>query len=171
MEKSVLAQKILESCYLEGNFTLRSGITSKEYFDKYQVESSPQLLLEVANHLAPLIPKETQALAALEMGGIALGVALSLKTNLPCYFVRKKAKEYGTQKICEGGDIKGKKLCIIEDVITTGGQVLKSVKQLRDHGAIIDCVLCLIHRGETLDPLLKEGLKVIPLFDKKDLKI
>ena len=171
MEKSDLAKKIFKACYLEGNFTLRSGITSKEYFDKYMIESSPDLLSAVTDYLIPLIPKETEALAALEMGGLPIGTSLSLKTKLPVYFVRKKAKEYGTQKICEGGEIKDKKLCIIEDVITTGGQVIESVKELRKRGAFIDSVLCVIYRGKNLDPLTKEGLTVFKLFDQQDLKV
>ncbi len=172
MEKSDLAKKIFQICYLKGHFTLRSGITSTEYFDKYTIESSPELLSAVTDHLIPLIPKDTEVLAALEMGGLPIGTALSLKTKIPVYFVRKKAKEYGTQRICEGGKIQGKKLCIVEDVITTGGQVLQSVKELRKRGAIIDSVLCLIYRGKNLGLLEeKEGLKIFKLFDKQDLKV
>ena len=171
MEKSDLAKKIFQTCYLQGNFTLRSGITSKEYFDKYTIESSPELLSAIRDYLIPLIPKNTEGLAALEMGGLPIGTALSLKTKIPVYFVRKKAKDYGTQRICEGGEIKGKRLCIIEDVITTGGQVIQSVKKLREQGALVDSVLCIIYRGKSIAPLTKENLKVFKLFDQQDLKI
>jgi len=170
LTKSELAKKIFKACYLEGHFTLRSGLSSHEYFDKYRVESSPELLSAATRYLLPLIPKKIDGLAALEMGGIPLGTALSLETQIPVYFVRKKAKEYGTQRLCEGGEIKNKKLCIIEDVITTGGQVIQSTQELRQKGAIIDSVVCLIYRGHNLEPLHQSGLKLLNLFDKEDLK-
>ena len=169
LKKSPLAKKIFQACYLKGDFLLRSGQQSKEYFDKYALESSPELLASVAELMIPLIPKETEALAPLEMGGIPLGTALSLKTNLPVRFVRKKPKPYGTMRICEGGPIKGQRLCIIEDVITTGGQVIESVKELRARGAIISSALCVIFRGEHLQALEKENLKLFYLFSKEEL--
>ena len=169
MQKQELAKKIFQKCYLQGEFTLRSGKTSKEYFDKYALESDPEILQAVAEQLSILIPKDTEVLAALEMGAIPIGTALSLKTGLPIRFVRKKAKDYGTQKVCEGGDIVSKKLCVIEDVITTGGQVIKSVQDLRKEGAIIDTVVCVIHRGQDAKNLEQTGLNLISLFKKEDL--
>lgn len=169
IQKSELAKKIFQACYLKGDFLLRSGLRSSEYFDKYCMESSPELLASVTEHLIPLIPKETELLAALEMGGIPLGAALSLKTRLPIRFVRKKAKEYGTMRICEGGPVEGRRLCIIEDVITTGGQVIESTGELRKTGAIVSDVLCVIFRGESLQSLEEENLKLTYLFSKEDL--
>jgi len=169
LTKSELVKQIFSACYLKGDFLLRSGLRSPEYFDKYCIESSPELLASVTDYLFPLIPKGTELLASLEMGGIPLGTALSLKSNLPVRFVRKKAKPYGTMRICEGGLIKGKKLCVIEDVITTGGQVVESVRELRKAGAVVLDVLCVIFRGENLQTLEKENLKLSYLFSKKDL--
>lgn len=168
LTKSELAKQIFQVCHLKGDFLLRSGLRSQEYFDKYLIESSPELLASVTEYLAPLIPKNTELLASLEMGGIPLGTALSLKTNLPCRFVRKKAKEYGTMKICEGGPIKNQRLCLIEDVITTGGQVVESTKELRKAGAIVSDVLCVIFRGKDTKALEKENLKLSYLFNKED---
>ena len=167
MEKSILAKKIFETCYLTGHFTLRSGKTSNEYFDKYRMESHPELLQATAEHLAPLIPKDIDFLAGLEMGGIPIVTALSLQVKIPAVFVRKEAKTYGTKRLCEGKDIKGKKLCIIEDVITTGGQVIKSTQQLREAGAIVDHVLCVIHRGEQENPFQDIDLKLQSLFTRQ----
>lgn len=169
LSKADLAKKIFKACYLEGDFLLRSGSRSKEYFDKYCLESDPELLSQVTEHLAPLIPKGTEVLAGLEMGGLPLSTALSLKSRLPTRFVRKKEKDYGTMKICEGGEVKGKNLCLIEDVITTGGQVIESAKELRALGAIVSNVLCVIFRGEDSSVLEKEQIKLSYLFSKKDL--
>ena len=169
MEKSLLAKKILKICKLQGSFQLRSGLKSSEYFDKYLFEGIPSILDEVTSLMQDLIPKDTELLAGLEMGGIPIATSLSLKTQIPCRFVRKQAKDYGTQKLCEGGDIQGRKLCLIEDVITTGGQVLLSAKELRERGARIDTVLCVIHRGEDLSKLEEAKLNVRALFTKKEL--
>ena len=168
--KSELAKKVFQACHLKGDFLLRSGLRSQEYFDKYLLEASPELLAPIIEHLIPLIPKDTELLAALEMGGIPLGTSLSLKTNLPVRFVRKKAKEYGTMRICEGGPIKNQRLCLIEDVITTGGQVIESARELKKEGAIVSEVLCVIFRGEKAQALEKENLKLSYLFHKEDFE-
>ena len=169
LSKKDLAKKVFKACYLRGDFLLRSGLRSKEYFDKYCLESDPELLSQVTEHLAPLIPADTEVLAGLEMGGIPLSTALSLKSRLPSRFVRKKAKSYGTMRTCEGGEVKGKNLCLIEDVITTGGQVIESAKELRALGAVVSNVLCVIFRGEDSSALEKENLKLTYLFSKADL--
>lgn len=165
-----LAKKIYDISHLTGNFLLRSGKTSTEYFDKYQFECQPQLLKEIAKELKSLIPADTELLAGLEMGGIPIATALSLETGIPTVLVRKEAKEYGTAKLAEGPEIKGKKLCIIEDVITTGGQVALSTKDLRDRGAIVDTVLCVIYRGDHngQEPKITESeLQMKALFTKQ----
>ena len=147
MTHQELAKKIDAICHLKGDFLLRSGTRSADYFDKYRFESQPLLLKEIAEQMKNLIPKNVDALAALEMGGIPIGTALSLATGLPCAFIRKTAKDYGTCQYAEGIEVKGKKLCIIEDVITSGGQVLLSASDLRKSGATVDHVLCVINRG------------------------
>lgn len=171
MTRDALARAIYEISHLTGQFKLRSGTTSNEYFDKYRFEARPELLREIAKHLAPLVPPGTQALAGLEMGGIPIATALSLETGLPCVFVRKEAKVYGTCQFAEGLDIKGLKLCVIEDVVTTGGQVVLSTQDLRGAGAVVENVLCVIHRGSGSEPKLEEiGLKLRPLMTMADLK-
>ncbi len=170
MTHQELAQKIYTVSHLRGDFLLRSGQRSAEYFDKYRFESQPILLKEIAEQMKFLIPADTQILAALEMGGIPVGTALSLATGIPCVFVRKSAKEYGTCQFAEGLEIKDKKICLIEDVITSGGQVLLSTADLRKLGAIADTVLCVIHRGgEPAEKKLTEaGLRLKSLFIRAD---
>lgn len=170
MTKSDLANEIYKVAHLTGTFKLRSGQTSSEYFDKYRFESHPKLLKAIAEHMVPLIPKDTEVLAALEMGGIPVGTALSLLSSIPVCFVRKAAKTYGTEKFAEGIDIKDRKVCIIEDVITTGGQVIQSGQDLQTVGAKIDSVLCVINRGgdSASATLGKQGLRLISLFSRSD---
>lgn len=170
MTKPELAKKIYDVAYITGQFKLRSGQTSHEYFDKYRFEAQPELLKEIAQQMKALIPPGTQALAALEMGGIPVGTALSLLTGIPCIFVRKEAKEYGTCQFAEGLPVKGLKLCIIEDVITTGGQVLLSTADLRKAGAVVQDVLCVIHRGGGEEKLKEAGLSLKALMTMEELK-
>lgn len=170
MKKTELAQKIYEVAHLTGQFKLRSGQTSTEYFDKYRFEARPEVLKHIAEHMKALIPEGTQALAGLEMGGIPIATALSLATGLPCVFVRKEAKEYGTCQFAEGMDVKGLKLCVIEDVITTGGQVVISTNDLRNLGAHVTDVLCVIHRGGGEENLKKADLNLKALFTMAELK-
>lgn len=171
MTKQELARKIFEISHLTGQFKLRSGQTSTEYFDKYRFESRPEILREIAKQLAPLIPPGTEVLAGLEMGGIPVATALSLETGVPSAFIRKKAKDYGTCQFAEGMDLKGKKVCVIEDVITTGGQVLLSTEDLRSLGAQVTHVLCVIHRGSGKEQKISEmGLEMRALLTMEELK-
>jgi orotate phosphoribosyltransferase len=169
-DRQALCRAIYEVCYLTGEFKLRSGQTSTEYFDKYRFESQPSILKSVAKHLAPLIPAGTEVLAGLEMGGIPIATALSMETGLPVVFVRKKAKEYGTEKFAEGLDVKNKKLLIVEDVVTTGGQILLSTEDLRGLGAEVLNAVCVIQRGQDLSKFKESKLNLISLFTMDELK-
>ena len=171
MTKSEVAKKIYELSHITGEFLLRSGQISNEYFDKYLFEANPIVLAEIAKIMSELIPEGTEVLAGLEMGGIPVVTAISANTGMPAAFVRKKAKEYGTCKLAEGADVKGKHVLIIEDVVTTGGAIIKGANELREKGAIIDSVLCVIQRAEKAsDILAAEGLKLIPAFTMEYIK-
>src|SRR3954471_10425723 len=146
MTTPTLANRVYDAAHLTGTFTLRSGTTSTEYFDKYRFEADPVLLRDIAKALAPLVPDGIDALAGLELGGVPIATALSMVTGLPARFVRKEAKTYGTCLLAEGGDIEGMRLLVVEDVISTGGQVLQSTADLRERGAKVDTVLCVIDR-------------------------
>ena len=150
---------------------MHSGQISNEYFDKYLFESEPVLLLEIATIMETMIPSGTEIIAGLEMGGIPVVTALSIKTGMKSAFVRKKAKEYGTCKLAEGTDVNNKNVCVVEDVVTTGGQIIESVRELRQRGAKIDTVLCVILRDEkAMQILADEGLKIIPAFSMEYIK-
>ncbi|MEH7613529.1 orotate phosphoribosyltransferase [Gottfriedia acidiceleris] len=169
MDKVQLAQEIYHTSHLTGEFKLRSGLVSNEYFDKYLFESNPILLNEIADQLSKLIP-DTEILAGLEMGGIPIATALSLKTGIPVVFVRKKAKAYGTCKLAEGIDVQNKKVCIVEDVVTTGGQIKLSAEDLKQVGANVKDVLCVIDRKQNgKENLYEAGLILHSLLTMDDL--
>lgn len=172
MDRSSLAREIYNVSHITGTFKLRSGQISNQYFDKYLFEARSELLSEIADHMIQLIPDGTEVLAGLEMGGIPIATALSLKTGLPVAFVRKKAKDYGTCKLAEGADVKNKQICIIEDVVTTGGQIILSANDLRNIGAKVKYVMCVIQRSsDSKVTLAKEGLNLIPLFTMEELEL
>ena len=171
MDRHRLAAAIYDRAHLTGTFLLRSGATSSEYFDKYLFESDPELLVSIAEALVPLIPDDTEVLAGLELGGVPLAVVLGQITGLNVLFVRKKAKDYGTRRLAEGGEVAGKKLLIVEDVVTSGGQVVLSTRDLRELGAVVDSAVCVIDReaGGT-DALAAEGVALAALFTMEELK-
>lgn len=171
MNRKELCREIFKVSHLTGEFKLRSGKISNEYFDKYQFESSPLLLAEIAEQMQHLIPPKTEFLGALEMGGIPLATILALKTGLPITFVRKKAKDYGTQKFAEGPNIEGKRITLIEDVITTGGQIIESATDLRSIGGLVYQVICVIDRSEgKTEKIAAAGLEYQALFTMAELK-
>lgn len=165
-----LAREINELARLKGNFVLRSGRTATEYFDKYRFEAEPRLLDRIAAEMAKLVPAKTQVLAGLEMGGIPVVTALGRHTGLPCAFVRKKAKEYGTARLAEGAEVQGRQVLVVEDVVTSGGQVIISADDLRRLGAHIDHALCVIDRQDGgAEALAVQGIELISLFTRADL--
>ncbi|MDE0683945.1 MAG: orotate phosphoribosyltransferase [Candidatus Poribacteria bacterium] len=146
MTKTELAKQIREASYLTGEFKLRSGSISNFYWDKYRFESHPTLLTAIAAEMAKRLPSSCDGLAGLELGGIPLATALSLQTGIPCFYVRKEAKTYGTCNLIEGGVKAGSRLVVIEDVITTAGQVCTSIEQIRAAGYRVAHVVAAIDR-------------------------
>jgi orotate phosphoribosyltransferase len=165
-----LAADIDACCRLTGEFTLRSGQVATEYFDKYLFEADPLLLARVAREMIQLVPQHTELLAGLELGGVPIATSISGILGMPTLFVRKQAKTYGTAKIAEGPDFAGKRVTIIEDVITTGGAVRDATAVLREAGAIVEVVVCAIDRSpEGENPLADVGLEVRAVLTKAQL--
>jgi orotate phosphoribosyltransferase len=166
-----LAADIDATCRLTGEFTLRSGQVSHEYFDKYLFEADPILLARVAREMIQLVPHDTDLLGGLEMGGIPLATSVSgILGRTPALFVRKQAKTYGTCKLAEGPDFAGKRVTLVEDVITTGGAVRDATLALREGGAIVEVVICAIDRSPAGEnPLADVGLEVRAVLTKADL--
>jgi len=170
MNDPSLAADIDAVARLTGRFTLRSGQVASEYFDKYRFESDPALLQRIARAMLELVPAGTEVLAGLELGGVPIATAMSLTSGLPAVFVRKKPKDYGTRQAVEGGDVKGRRVVLVEDVITTGGAVADAERQMRAAGAEVTTVLCAIWRGDG-PPRIQAatGLTVRAALTKADL--
>ena len=145
-------------------------MVSDEYFDKYLFESDPALLREIAREMVTLLPSGLDAIAGLELGGIPLVTMLSQLSGIPALFVRKQAKDYGTCRLAEGGEVAGRRIAVIEDVVTSGGQLIESCAALRERGAEIVCVVCVIDReAGGAENLAAHNLRLRALYPVGDL--
>jgi orotate phosphoribosyltransferase len=170
-DRDDLAAAIYSTAHITGEFVLRSGVTSNEYFDKYRFEADPALLRDIATALVPLLPSDTEVLGGLELGGVPIAAVLSQVTGLPATYVRKEAKTYGTCQLAEGAAIDGKRVTVVEDVVTSGGQVVLSCGDLRERGAIVEHALCVIDRESGGTGALTDlGVTLHPLFTMTELK-
>src|SRR5206468_10572209 len=138
MTSQELAQRIAEVSLLRGDFTLRSGRKSNYYLDKYRFETQPDVLIELGKLLAQRVGPNVDRIAGAELGAVPLAVVTSMACGKPCVFVRNQKKDYGTSKQIEGVLNAGETVMIVEDILTTGGQVLEAAQSLKDAGAKID---------------------------------
>ncbi len=171
-ERKALGRELVAASYLKGDFVLRSGKRSNRYFDKFLFETDPALLRRLGKQLGALVPPETQRLAAPELGAVLLGGAVSMETGLPLVLVRKEPKGYGTSKQIEGRFQAGERVTVIEDVVTTGGDSLRSAQVLRDAGLDVIHLVVVLDRGEGGEEnVRKAGIPYSPLFRIQDLQL
>ena len=171
-ELTGLGRELVKASYLKGDFLLRSGKRSNRYFDKFLFETEPALLKRLGKHLATLVPSDTQRLAAPELGAVLLGGAVSMETGLPLVLVRKEPKGYGTSKQIEGRFEAGDRVTVIEDVVTTGGDSLRSAQVLRDAGVDVIHLVVVLDRGEGGEENIRQaGIPYSPLFRIQDLEL
>jgi orotate phosphoribosyltransferase len=169
-----LAGALRDAAYLEGDFVLRSGRRSKYYLDKYRFETRPDLLAPLGRALAAAVREhepEATRLAGPELGAVALATAASLESGLPFLIVRKEAKDYGTSKRLEGVFEPGERVCLIEDVVTTGGAALEAVQALRDAGLQVSSAICVVDREEGgIDAFARQAVRLRPLYRSSELR-
>jgi orotate phosphoribosyltransferase len=169
-EREELARTIWDRSHLTGSFRLRSGAQSSEYFDKYRFESDPALLKAICAAMLPLVPSGVGVLAGLELGGVPIATLLGQMSGLPMVLVRKSAKPYGTCQLAEGIDVLGRNLLIVEDVVTSGGQVAQSASDLRRLGAQVERAVCVIDRRSAGATVLESaGITLTALFTYEQL--
>ena len=167
-----LGRELVKASYLKGDFVLRSGKRSNRYFDKFLFETDPAVLRRLGKHLARLVPAETRRLAAPELGAVLLGGAVSMESGLPLVLVRKEPKGYGTSKQIEGRYEPGDRVTVIEDVVTTGGDSLRSAQVLRDAGVEVIHLVVVLDRGEGGEENIRAaGIPYSPLFRIADLEL
>jgi orotate phosphoribosyltransferase len=170
-----LLEAIREHAYLEGDFVLRSGRRSTYYLDKYRFETRPELLDELAARLAAAVAKvepDAVRLAGPELGAVALAAATSLRSSLPFLIVRKAGKGYGTGNRLEGAFGAGDLVCLIEDVVTSGGAAAEAVQALREAGLECRNAVCVIDREEGgADALARLAVRLWPLFRASDVAL
>ncbi len=167
-----LGKRLVDVCLLKGDFLLSSGRRSNYYFDKYLFETRPELLREVTRELLRLAPKGVELLAGPELGAIPLVTGMGLEADIPFIIVRKEPKEYGTARHFEGRIVPGQHVVLVEDVVTTGTQALKSAKLLQEFGVKLDVCLCVLDREEGgAESFAEMGLELQPLFTTSSLRL
>jgi orotate phosphoribosyltransferase len=173
VNRDELGRKLREVAYLEGDFVLRSGRRSKYYLDKYRFETLPEVLGPLGKALAAAVREhepDAARIAGPELGAVALATAASLESGLPFVIVRKEAKGYGTGKQLEGVFGEGECVCLVEDVVTTGGAALEAVQVLRDAGLRVSNAICVVDREEGgVDEFARHAVRLWPLFRASEL--
>jgi orotate phosphoribosyltransferase len=168
-----LARLIREHAYLEGDFLLRSGKRSRYYLDKYRFETRPDVLGPLGELLATRareVAPGAARLAGPELGAVALATAASLSSGLPFLIVRQEAKAYGTERRLEGVFEAGEEVCLVEDVVTSGGAAADAVDVLREAGLECRVAICVVDREEGgVDALARKAVRLHALFRASDV--
>jgi len=169
-ELAELGRDVVAAAYLTGHFVLRSGAISNYYFDKYRLTTRPELLRRVGVALAGMVPPNVDRIAGPELGAVPLATAVSLETGIPSVFVRKTAKGYGTDRGIEGEISPGERVLVVEDVLTTGSEAIRSATALRDFGADVVEILGVVDREEgAAANIAAAGFRFRALFSKTSL--
>jgi orotate phosphoribosyltransferase len=173
MTDAELARRLREHAFLEGDFVLRSGRRSSYYLDKYRFETHPDLLRELGGRIgsrAQEFAPGAARLAGPELGAVALAASASLASGLPFLIVRKEQKEYGTARRLEGEFEDGEEVCLVEDVVTSGGAAVEAVRALREAGLTVRTAVCVVDREEGgADALARKAVRLVPLFRAEEV--
>ncbi len=173
MTRDELLDAIRRHALLEGDFVLRSGRRSRWYLDKYRFETRPDVLRVLGEQLAAAVEEhapDSVRIAAPELGAVALASATSLASDLPFLIVRGAAKTYGTANRIEGEFERGDCVCLVEDVVTSGGAAVEAVTALREAGLVCRSALCVVDREEGgADALARHAVRLRPLFSAGEI--
>ena len=173
MTHEELGALLVERALLEGDFVLRSGRRSSWYLDKYRFETEPDILRALGEALAGAVEEcepEAVRLAGPALGAVALAASTAMASGLPFIIVRGETKEYGTAKRIEGPFESGELVCLLEDVVTSGGALAEAVSAVRDEGLVVRNAVCVVDREEGgSDALARLGVRLRPLFRANEL--
>ncbi len=153
-----------------GEFKLSSGLTSPFYIDIRKLYSYPDLARRVVIELASRIPLDNiDVIAGVETAGIPLATYLSCITGKPLVYVRKEKKQHGTKSAVEG-DVNGKRVVVVDDVVTTGASLLRAIQNVREEGGIPVYAVVVVDRNQGARELLKSnGVELISLTTALDI--
>ena len=172
MTRQELLKRIKETAYLEGDFTLRSGKRSKYYLDKYLFETCPDILKTLGDEFAKYVTKDVTLIAGAELGGVALAAVTAIATGKNWVIVRNSKKAYATGKMIEGVIKPDDVVLLVEDVATTGGQVLEAAKVITEAGAKVKKIVAVVDRKQgAMENITAAGYKFESIFTKDDLGI
>ncbi len=174
-ERRELGGRLIDRAYLTGDFVLRSGRRSNYYLDKYRFETEPVLLDGLGRLIAETVAAhapEATLLAGPELGAVPLAAVASVHSSLPFVIVRKAAKDYGTAKRIEGVFEPGQRVCVVEDVVTSGGALLDAVEGLRAAGMDVSAAICVVDRQEGgAEAIAAAGVRLAALYTIADLGV
>lgn len=175
-----LREIVHELSFSEGETKrLSSGVDSNFYFNMKRTMSEPEALELIADLMLQIIDEDCDFVGGLEMGAVPILNVISLRSQqlgrpVPLFWIRKKAKEHGTMDLLEGQeieDLRGKTAIMVDDVTTTGGSVLKAIKEARSAGVKISRVITIVDRLEGAAENLKASdIELTCVFDANDFR-
>jgi len=167
LNRDELAKELFEKgCIAFGEFTLSAGGKSPYYIDLRRIPSYPELYDKVTDLYVDLLHKlDFDKVVGIATAGIPIAALTAYKLNKPFLYVRKEAKDYGLQKQIEGVLERGDKVVVVDDVITTGSNIIRAVDAIRSAGAVVNKAVVLVDReqggSEALRKLDVELLSIV----------
>ncbi len=151
-----------------GDFILTSGKRSSYYVDIKEAATNPEVLDQISGEFAQRV--KASIIAGMELGAVPLMVATAMKLKIP-YIIVRKERSHGTMSLIIGKFAPGTEIDVIEDVVTTGNSVLKTVLILRENGAVVRRAYCVVDREEGgMELLEKNDIELFPLIRISDIK-
>ena len=177
LRHNVLCNMVASKCYLEGNFTLKSGKISNFYLNLRNLISQPLVIRDIAQIIYSFLSSHYESnflICGLPYAGIPYAGTVSILFNIPNIILRKERKKHGLGNMIDGlGNTDLKKIFIIDDIITTGSSIRESIPVLLEHGLEIIGIICIVDRSEMgITNLEVDGVKypIHSLFTLDDLQ-
>jgi orotate phosphoribosyltransferase len=163
-----LARILLKTgCLRFGTFKLSSGILSPYYIDLRLIPSDPEAFKKIIRFYSDVLQgtllERSTRIAGIPITGIAYGAVLSFNFKKPFLYVRKEAKEYGGRRKIEGLLFPGERVLVLDDILTSGSNLLNAVQAIRAEGGIVEDAVVLLDRQQGgAENLKKTGVNIHP---------